>query len=84
MMALADRQPAMVIDTEGMPQDRPGFSLELDWRDVTCRRHLHHRSPRDTDGHARPLKITQPEGETTLAPGSLAVPPGLKRQSPPP
>ena len=29
MMAMADHQPALVIDEHGMLKDRPGFSLEL-------------------------------------------------------
>lgn len=80
MMALADRQPAMVIDAEGMLKDRPGFTLEL------IRETSLNPSAYSTDCHEILMvmrghwKIAWEGGETTLGPGDVfAVPRGIKR-----
>ena len=80
MMALADRQPALVIDKDGMLKDRPGFTLELishtslDPAEYNTDRHEILMAMR---GH---WKISWEGGQTTLSPGDVfAVPQGLKR-----
>lgn len=81
MMALADRQPAMVIDKDGMLKDRPGFTLEL-IRETsladTSYKTDRHEILMAMRGH---WHIGWDGGETTLAPGDIfAVPQGLERQ----
>lgn len=80
MMALADRQPAMVIGAEAMLRDRPGFEVEL------LRRGSIPETAYATDRHEVLMvmrghwRLSWPGGEAVLAPGdTCAVPPGLER-----
>ena len=80
MMAMADRQPAMVIDTDGMLKDRPGFTLEL------VRNGSIGNDEYSTDRHEVLMvmrghwNVAWKGGRTTLAPGDVfAVPPNTKR-----
>ena len=80
MMAMADSQPANVIDADGMLKDRPGFSLEL-IREGSLKKNEY-----STDRHEVLMvmrghwNVGWGGEETTLAPGDVAaVPPGAKR-----
>ena len=81
MMAMADRQPALVIDENGMLKDRPGFRLEL------LRQGSLDDTAYATDRHEILMVMrghwdVELEGEqVTLAPGDVfAVPPGMTRK----
>jgi mannose-6-phosphate isomerase-like protein (cupin superfamily) len=80
MMALADRQPAVVIDKDGMLKDRPGFSLEL-IRESSLKKPKYKTDRYEVlmvmKGH---WKLAWGGDETTLAPGDVcALPPGSER-----
>ena len=81
MMAYADRQPALVIDEDGMLKDRPGFTLEL------IRESSLDQPEYSTDRHEILMvmrghwSVEWQGGKTTLAPGDVfAVPQGMKRK----
>ncbi len=81
MMAMADRQPALVIDEDGMLKDRPGFSLEL-IRDGSLE-----DTSYTTDRHEILMvmrghwTVALESDHVTLAPGDVfAVPPGMARK----
>lgn len=80
IMALADRQPAVVIDADGMLKDRPGFSLDL------IREGSLAEPTYTTDRHEILMvmrghwSVQWQGGQAILAPGDVfAVPPGLER-----
>ena len=81
MMALADRQPALVIDTEGMLKDRPGFTLELvrdGSLDAVSYSTDRHEILMVMRGH---WTVQLEDDRMVLAPGDIfAVPPELSRQ----
>ncbi|MEG9862886.1 MAG: cupin domain-containing protein [Parvularculales bacterium] len=80
MMAMADRQPALVIDKDGMLKDKPGFSLEL-VRESSLKKPKYKTDRFEVlmvmKGH---WKLIWESEETTLAPGDVcALPPGKER-----
>ena len=81
MMALADHQPAVVIDEDGMLKDRPGFSLDLirdGSLDDAAYRTDRHEILMVMRGH---WSVAVDDQTVTLAPGDVfAVPPGLSRR----
>ena len=81
MMALADHQPAVVIDEDGMLKDRPGFSLDLirdGSLDDAAYRTDRHEILMVMRGH---WSVVVDDQTVTLAPGDVfAVPPGLPRR----
>ena len=81
MMAMADHQPALVIDEDGMLKDRPGFSLELlrdGSLDDTAYSTDRHEILMVMRGH---WEVELENDRVTLAPGDVfAVPPGMKRK----
>lgn len=81
MMALANCQPALVIDTEGMLKDRPGFTLELirdGSLDAVSYSTDRHEILMVMRGH---WTVQWEDDRTVLAPGDVfAVPPELSRQ----
>ena len=81
MMAMADHQPALVIDEHGMLKDRPGFSLELlreGSLDDTAYSTDRHEILMVMRGH---WSVDLDDDRVTLAPGDVfAIPPGMKRK----
>ncbi|OED41851.1 cupin [Chromatiales bacterium (ex Bugula neritina AB1)] len=80
MIAMSDRQPALVLGAEGMLVDRPGFTVEL------LSRHSISDQPYQTDRHEVLMVmrghwvVTWSCCSATLAPGdTCAVPPGVAR-----